>query len=171
MKDGELIDILNRVNTRLKADRVRVTIKQKGNRLYLRGTFPPRPVSNNTKPHQQEIAIGLYVTVEGLHRAEKEARKVGFLLDEQAFDWEPYLRHLPVEQASPKTIGDWINELERDYFTRRARTPESVTTWNTNYQEVFKSLPDDKPLTVEVLKMRSLRLVLTQECVKRPVWR
>ena len=152
MKDGELIDLLNRVNTRLKTDKVRVTIKQKGNRLYLRGTFPPRPRSNNTKPHQQEIAIGLYATVEGLHRAEKEARKVGELLDEQAFDWEPYLRHLTFGQSSPKTTGDWINELERDYFTRRARTPESVTTWKTNYQEVFKSLPDDKPLTVEVLK-------------------
>jgi hypothetical protein len=52
--------------------------------------------SNNTKAHQQEIAIRLGATVEGLHRAEKEARKVGELLDEQAFSWEPYLRHLPL---------------------------------------------------------------------------
>jgi hypothetical protein len=152
MKDGELIDLINRVNTCLKTDKFLITIKQKGNRLYLRGTFPPRPGSNNTKLYQQEIAIALGATVEGLHRAEKEARKVGELLDEHQFSWEPYLRHLQERQPSPKTTGDWINELERDYFTRRARTPSSVTTWNTNYQEIFTHLPYDKPLTVEVLK-------------------
>jgi len=34
---------LNQANNRLRAAKARVTIEVKGNRLYLRATFPPKP--------------------------------------------------------------------------------------------------------------------------------
>ncbi|MBE9127910.1 site-specific integrase, partial [Coleofasciculus sp. LEGE 07081] len=128
-----------------------MTILIKGNRLYLRGTLPPRPMSNKSFPHQQEIALGLDATVDGLHWAEKEARKVGFLLESGDFSWKPYLRHRQVSQLPHKTIGDWISALKTDYFMRRAKTPQSLTTWETNYNEVFKRLPLSQPLTTDLL--------------------
>ncbi len=51
----------------------------------------------------------------------------------------------------PKTITTWIEEFERDYFTRRARTPKSETTWEIDYFRVFTRLPQDQPLTADVL--------------------
>jgi len=147
-----LQNLRHRVNTLLKAGKIGVTILLKGNRLYLRGTFPARPGSSKSFPHQQEIALGIEATLEGIRSAEKEARKVGGLLACQEFSWEPYLRQRKGTQQSPKTIGDWISALETDYFTRRAKTPQSQTTWNTNYKEVFTQLPQKAPLNVEVLQ-------------------
>ena len=150
--DAEFIELLNQVNDRLKMENTPLTIRQKGNRLYLRGKLPPRPISNKSFPHQQDIALGVYATVDGLRLAEKEARKVGFLLESGEFSWKPYLRHRLVPLFPHQTIGDWINALETDYFMRRAKTPQSLTTWETNYAEVFKRLPCSQPLTSTILK-------------------
>ena len=152
MKDCEFIELLNQANRRLKTDKTRVTIIIKGNRLYLRATLPPRPMSNKSFPHQQEIALGVYATVDGLSMAEKEARKVGFRLESGEFSWKPYLRHRLTGTLPYKTVGDWVGALKMDYFMRRAKTPQSLTTWETNYNEVFKRLPGDQPLTELILK-------------------
>ena len=152
MKPESFEDLLRQVNARLKAGKIGVTILPKGNRLYLRGTLPPRPASLKSRPHQQEIAIGLEATPQGLLQAEKEALKVGGLLACGEFSWQPYLRHSLVTQPPPVTIGDWVKAMEVDYFTRRAQTPQSQTTWKTNYQEVFNRLPQSQPLTVDALK-------------------
>ncbi|MCL1474609.1 site-specific integrase [Argonema antarcticum] len=141
---------LSVVNQRLKALKIGVTILQKGNRLYLRGTLPPRPLALKNHPHQQEIALGIEATIEGIRTAEKEARKVGGLLAVGEFDWLPYLRHRAIGQENKK-IGDWVEELEKDYFMRRAKTPQSLSTWQTNYQEVFVRLPKEELLSKEIL--------------------
>ncbi|WP_199336578.1 site-specific integrase [Oscillatoria sp. FACHB-1407] len=80
--------------------------------------------------------------------AEQEARKVGALLDCKEFDWTPYLRH---EIQPSVMVSDWIERFERDYFTRRDRNPQSETTWKDDYVKVFKRLPQDQVLTVEML--------------------
>ncbi len=98
MEETLFKDQLNCVNTRLKVERIGVTIVKKGNRLYLRGTFPPRPGSTKSRPHQQEIALGLLAKAEELFTAEKEARKVGGLLALGEFDWKPLLRHAPKDE-------------------------------------------------------------------------
>jgi hypothetical protein len=110
MEETLFKDQLNCVNTQLKMERIGVTIVKKGNRLYLRGTFPPRPGSTKSRPHQQEIALGLLAKAEGLLTAEKEARKVGGLLALGEFDWEPYVRHAPKDERPCLTIGDWVKQ-------------------------------------------------------------
>ncbi len=54
----------------------------------------------------------------------------------------------PVEQ---KAIALWIEEFEAHYFTCRARTAKSETTWAGDYFKVYKTLPKDQPLTPETL--------------------
>jgi integrase len=57
----------------------------------------------------------------------------------------------PQRHQPPKTIATWVEEFERDYFTRRARTPKSETTWEIDYFRVFSRLPKEQPLTADIL--------------------
>lgn len=140
---------LAQANGRLKSANVGVSIGIKGNRLYLRATFPPRPDSGRVKPYQQRLFLGYHANPAGLKLAEQEARKVGALLDCKEFDWAVYVKSETKNHIQP--IEEWIARFEKDYFTRRARNPKSETTWRHDYLKVFSRLPGDAPLTVELL--------------------
>ncbi|NET31045.1 MAG: site-specific integrase [Cyanothece sp. SIO1E1] len=135
-------------NGRLKAARVGVSIEVKGDRLYLRATFPPKPSSPKQHAYQQRLALGYRLTPAGLKRAEQEARKIGVFLNCGEFSWEPYLR----QKLGTESVGDWISRFEEAYFTRRAKTPQSETTWRYDYLKVFSKLPADQPLTIKMLR-------------------
>jgi integrase len=150
MEIGKFGTQLQQVNSRLKMGQMGVTILSKGNRLYLRGTLPPRPGANKSKPHQQEIALGISATSEGVRSAEKEARKVGGLLASGEFSWLPYIKQ-KIQQPQVQTIADWIAAVETDYFMRRAKNAKSLSTWQTNYLEVYQRLPLDQYLTPDVM--------------------
>lgn len=139
---------LAQANGRLKASNVGVSIEVKGNRLYLRSTFPPKPDSDKEKPSQQRLTLGYHANPAGLKLAEQEARKVGALLDCHEFSWEPYLREAAIE---PLTIIDWVAKFEADYFNRRRRSPKSETTWKTDYFQVLSRLPPDEAITLQLL--------------------
>jgi integrase len=140
---------LNQANGRLRAAKVGVSIEAKGNRLYLRATFPPKPDSQKKKAFQQRLALKFHFNPTGVSLAEQEARKVGALLDCREFSWEPYLHHQ--SSQSPLLVSDWIPQFEQHYFTRRASTPKSQTTWHKDYWAVLKRLPQDQVLTSEIL--------------------
>ncbi len=118
--------------------------------MYLRATLPPKPGTQKEQPHQQEIALGIYANPAGFKRAKAEAIVIGGLLACKEFSWEPYLKQNSVS-ATPKTCREWAEEFEQDYFTRRARTPKSETTFR-EYRLVLHRLPADAPLTAEVMK-------------------
>lgn len=141
---------LAQANGRLKAAKVGVSIEAIGDRLYLRATFPPRPGTKQRENQQQRIALGCHTTVAGLQRAEKEARKVGALLDCGEFDWSVYVK--TEAKNNVQTVADWVSRYERDYFTRRQRNPKSETTWKDDYLKVFKTLPQDEALTLEMMR-------------------
>jgi hypothetical protein len=112
------------VNERLKAGKVGVKVEQRGDRLSLRGTLPPRPNSSKVVWHQQYISLGIYASPAGLQRAEAEAKLVGGLLARGEFDWSRYIE----PQKSEQGCEYWIQKFEKDYYARRGRTP---TTENT----------------------------------------
>jgi len=97
---------LNQANGRLRVARVGVSIEAKGNRLYLRATFPPKPGLQKSKAFQQRLALRFHFNPAGISLAEQEARKVGALLDCREFSWEPYLHHQP--DHSQLLVSDWI---------------------------------------------------------------
>jgi len=140
-------------NGRLKAAKVGIAITRQGDRLYLRGTFPPKPDSDKTTPYQQRLALGIHANPLGIKNAEAEARKVGALLDCKEFSWLPYLG----DRKIAKTCGEWVEKFEKDYFAKRDRNPKTETTWRKNYHEVLKRLPVDVPLDVDALKTLILR--------------
>jgi len=140
-------------NGRLKAANVRVRIQRQGDRLWLRGTFPPKPNSQFENSRQQKFALGTQSNPLGVKLAEAEARKVGALLDCKEFSWIPYLKN----EVNAATCGEWVQKFEKDYFTKRDRNPKTETTWRKNYHEVLKRLPVDEPLNFENLKTLILR--------------
>jgi|SRR6476469_308441 len=139
-------DRINQANGRLRAAKVGVTIQQIGNRLYLKATLPPKPSSTKLRPYQQRIALGIHANPAGISLAEKEARKVGALLDCGEFSWTPYLSPL-TPSSSPFTAADWCQKFEVEF-----RHSVAEITWETEYEAVFKQLPPDQPLTSELLR-------------------
>ncbi|MDX2240172.1 MAG: site-specific integrase [Leptolyngbyaceae cyanobacterium bins.302] len=139
---------LAQANGRLKSDHVGVAIETKGNKLVLRATFPPKPGSERDSSFQQRLFIGYSFNPAGLKLAEKEARKIGGLLQSEEFDWKPYIK----EKAASSTVAEWVEQFEADYFTRRERNPQSLTTWKDDYLKVFRRLPENKALTTSLLK-------------------
>ncbi|WP_414574263.1 site-specific integrase [Nostoc sp. CCY 9925] len=124
--------------------------------LRLRGTFPPKPGAKEDRPSRQRIYPGISATPEGVRIAEKEAFKVRLSLDEKNFDWQVYTRHHNHDIHLPSTVGEWILLFEEDYFNRRRKDQQTLTTWKTEYQAVFRRLPPDEPLNAEILRQTIL---------------
>ncbi len=139
---------LEQINQQLKAANIGVRVRQKGNRLYLRATLPPKPDSGKERSHQQEISLGIYANPAGFKRAKAEAIALGAALALKQFSWEPYLK---VEIEAPKLVADWVREFEIDYFDRRVRNPKSETTYDKDYRLTFRRLDPNATLTADLI--------------------
>ncbi|MEP0919406.1 integrase [Leptolyngbya sp. DQ-M1] len=144
---------LEKVNDRLKAANLGVTIhaRGKGSLLSLRAKVPPK--NGDGSPKWQYISLGLQNNPAGLKRAELEAKKLSVQIGLREFQWSDWVEP---EQDQPETIAAWIERYEIEYFNRRSRTPKSETTWKTDYKQPFGQLPPDEPLTAEVLRQSIL---------------
>jgi integrase len=138
-----------------------VAIREKGNWLYLRFTAEPMPGSKQQKRCQHDIATGYSNTPAGVQQAFKDALVIDAKLASKTFSWTDdwdevaYVRRQEPKAEVPKlrlmTHREAIEAFEADYFNRRARTPESETTWRTSYMGVFRKLPPNELLTRESL--------------------
>ncbi len=137
------------VNERLKDARVRLRLMVRGGRIWVQGTFPPKPGSDRPRPYQQRFTLKLSANPDGFRRAEHEARLIGAELEAREFRWEKYLS--PDRLPESKPCRKWIAEFREHYLTRNELKP---STWNGDWQNIYKRLPQDEPLTIEV--MRSL---------------
>lgn len=146
------MDKLEKLNSRLRAARLGVTVRVRGNRLSLRATLPPKQGSNQDKPYQQEISLGIYAGPAGLKRAEAEAKLLGASIASGIFSWDKYID----PGSSPITIGQWVKKFEEYYWQTHQKTKTSETTWLTEYNRFFKLLPDNESLN----KKRLLEAVL-----------
>ena len=144
---------MNQANGRLRASNMRVRILLRNERLYLRATLPPKPGSGKKGRYRQEISLGSKATVAGVKYAENEARKLAVSLDCKEFSWEPYLQQQEALDLE-KTVGDWLLKIEEHYWLAHRLTEASQTTWKKDYERVFRELPRERALTVEVLQVQ-----------------
>ncbi|MDG2990551.1 site-specific integrase [Candidatus Synechococcus calcipolaris G9] len=151
----EISSRINQANGRLKLGKIRLKIEKAGHRLCLRGTLPPKPGSTQTKNHQQRLYLGLPANPNGISEAEKLARKISALLDCKEFDWQDWLKP---DQQDSNTVGYWIERLETDYFTTKARTLTTQKTFNHDYKERLLKLSQDAVLTSDLLKSHALKI-------------
>lgn len=136
---------INQANGRLKAGRVGVVILQRGNRLHLRATLPPKPHQPHKPPHQQIITLGIYANPPGIAWAEKQARLLGGQLAGGIFHWEEWI----AVDRPPETIGQWRSRFFEEFPKQRQL---SQISWDTDYKRPLNRLPGEAPLTAEYLE-------------------
>ncbi len=134
----DFCDLLRSANQKLIDFNCGISIEQKGQRLYLRGTLPPKPESKRQRPHQQYLSLGVYANPDGLKFALKEAKKVGTLKMCGEFDWSPYVQKK--QARDPESPEEAIAAFEKHYFSTRKDTPTTRQTFKHEYLGVFKKL-------------------------------
>jgi integrase len=146
----DISKLLEAANERLRAARTGVTIEARGKNenLYLRGTFPPKVGSGRSRPYRQRICLDMPGTPKTIKLAEAQAKLIGAELNLGQFDWGKWRGG---GYGSRKTFADWVEEFETDYWANNKRTLASETTWKGNYFKVYRKLPEDADLTLELL--------------------
>lgn len=120
--------------------------------MVLRGTLPPKPDSNKLNPHQQRITLGVKDNVDGLKYAEAKAKEIGGLVALSKFDWTPYIRKEEEPQFTAPVVQDWIEKLEKEYFSDKDNNDTTRQTWKHDYLEPFSKLTLDSELAESSLK-------------------
>lgn len=129
---------LEAVNERLKGCPVK--IYQRGDRLHLRATLPPRTGSG--LPKQQFIPLTAAATPDGFKWAEARALELAGQIRSDRFSWEAWIPEEKRERI-PLVI-DQIKAFEKKY---RASHQLTDRTWERHWDYVFRRLRQDKPLT------------------------
>jgi integrase len=150
---------LEKTNQRLKSGAIWVKICVKGNKLYLQGTFPPKPDSTRGQPYQQYLTLGVSANPSGLKVAEAKAKEIAALLDLGRFDWSPYIKQKKVAVGATEavTVADWLERFEQNYFESRPRTSAKLNTFHKNYRTLLARMPGTQLLTAELLRQTVLQ--------------
>ncbi|XFA73098.1 site-specific integrase [Thermosynechococcaceae cyanobacterium Okahandja] len=133
--DGQIAQ----VNQRLKAAQLGLQIERRGQRLNLRGTFPPRPGTQRLRPHQQRLSLALPATAAGLKQAEKEAKIIAAKLLDQSFRWQDYLTLPRVGSVGGLSLAEQVAAYEEVFF-RANPSSSRRTTWQTAYAPYLRQL-------------------------------
>lgn len=142
---------LDAITKRLKAERIGVAVIQRGDKLSIRATLPPKQGSSKNMPYQQSISLGFYANEQGLEQSESLAREMGAQLASNRFSWEAWTQFTPASVPTAlefKKVGEWLQSFEAEL---RAHNPITDCTWRTNYQLVFSKLPKSELLTDDLL--------------------
>jgi hypothetical protein len=111
-----------RANAKKEIVGLPIRIVRQNKKLYLRGTFPSKTGGN---PSQYRYALNLDACVHLISIAVTKAREIGLKLALGEFKWEveqPIAIAPPVPQIV--TIGQWVAEFERQYWTKKGRTKD-----------------------------------------------
>jgi integrase len=115
-------------NSRLKAARVRVSLKLSGKTIQLQATLPDKPEGSKGKPWQQIISLGIPANLDGLKTAEEEAYELGKLIARHTFEWNDKYLGNGVIRKECKTIGELLEEFEAEYFKIRPFSEKTQKT-------------------------------------------
>ncbi|MEM6716055.1 MAG: site-specific integrase [Cyanobacteria bacterium P01_D01_bin.6] len=135
---------LDKVNARLKAARLGLKVERRGDTLALRGTLPPRPGSDRTRPYQQRIPLKLPAHKAGLKQAEQEAKVIAARLIEDTFDWRQYLVQSGPVFGSDELAAK-ITAFEQHYIAAGHADPDKhvasvQATWSKAYAPYLRKL-------------------------------
>lgn len=144
------------INQRLRNENIGVRIYLRGQRLYLRGSFPPKPHSKRDKSHQQDIALGYRPNPAGLAAVYKQAKLIEAQIINRVFDWRDYqIRNLT--KVEPQTFQDWMLKFEEDFQTY-SLSKNKKTRWKAVYTTLCK-LPLDQVFTWETLETMAVKTI------------
>ncbi|MEM6425588.1 MAG: site-specific integrase [Cyanobacteria bacterium P01_D01_bin.128] len=134
---------IDKVNARLKAARLGLIVEQRGNRLNLRGTLPPRPESSRLRPYQQRIPLGIPATKAGLKQIEQQAKVIAAELIQQTFDWRNYLLYTGGKPLMQQELSAKVEAFYQQFLVDKAditRPDAARTTWDKAYAPYLRKL-------------------------------
>lgn len=142
---------LEAVNSRLKASHIGVEVLQRGRKLSLRATLPPKPGSGKTKPHQQIISTSKYSTPEGLEEAEALAMELRSQLQRERFNWENWLGLTAsmAQELCSSAISRYKTHCLNRIICRADAEGEQI--WHKHFWLYLKRLPSEAELTADLL--------------------
>ncbi len=141
--DSSLDTRIAQVNQRLKAAKMGLQIERRGEKLNLRGTFPPRPGSLRLKPSQQRLSLGLPATPGGLKQAEQEVKIIAAQLIQNTFDWRNYVYGTGWGRLDQMGLAQQIQAFEQHFLTdtgRKGHPTSAQTTWEFGYAPYLRKL-------------------------------
>lgn len=136
---------ISQTNQRLKAAQMGLQIERRGQKLSLRGKFPPRPDSPRLRSHQQRLSLNLPATPAGLKQAEQEVKIIAAQLLQNTFSWRNYLM-VGGDRLHQMDLPAKLKAFEQHYFAQSNsaqsdRRPASArTTWETAYAPYLRKL-------------------------------
>jgi integrase len=134
---------ITQVNQRLKAAKMGLQIERRGEKLNLRGTFPPRPGSLRLKPSQQRLSLGLPATIAGLKQAEQEVKIIAAQLIQNTFDWHNYVYGTGWGRLDQLGLAQQIQAFEQHFLSdagRKGHPASAQTTWEFGYAPYLRKL-------------------------------
>ncbi len=143
-------ELIKAANKRLKAAAVGVAIQGRGKNCYMSlvATLPPKDKRERRPPYQQRIRLGLAANAKGVRRAEELARKLGAQVALKEFRWDEWN-----PERRRETVSDYVQALEIEFWRKHdTDTPAHHETWRVGYWSVLKTLPMDRPMTIELLE-------------------
>jgi hypothetical protein len=149
--DFQAVDrAIERANAKKEIVGLPIRIVQQDKKLYLRGTFPSK---TGGSPSQHRYALNLDAKTHLISIAVTKAREIGLKLALGEFKWEieqPIAVAPPVPQIV--TIGQWVTEFERQYWTKKERTKDAELNYRMDYGAIFEKIDLDKTISIDRLK-------------------
>ena len=137
-------DAINQANERLRANRYRVRIEQRRQRLYLRATLPSPEAGQ--PPRQQRVALGIEAQPGRIHEAEAQAARLHFEVVTGSFEWGRW-REAPnpesVEVVTKGLTRDAVHTRTSDWVYQRSSSPErAALLMSKTYTPAIRKLPE-----------------------------
>jgi intergrase/recombinase len=126
---------------------VRVKIRVKGDRLYLRATLPAK---EGIGKKQYDVSTGLVDNQDGLRVAKARAQRLEADLNLEKFDWSDW-----IEIADPDkglTVQEAIARFENWYWETRGKTKGREQAYLDGYQRYFDLLPTATRIDADLLR-------------------
>lgn len=130
----------------------RCAIRVMKGRLYLRTSHaPPKPGEKQSS--RVQVALGVAATSAGLKYAIARAQKMESDLLWGRFDWGDWLSG---DQKPAKTVGDWVEVFERQWWDKTPKDSNKINYYHKNYELIFNRLPQDELFTPELVRREIL---------------
>jgi integrase len=123
-----------------KSTALGLQIEQRGSKLTLRGTLPPKPHSKRLQAHQQRISLTLPANLESLDLATQQAKLIAAQMIRGSFSWQGYDDADASTDRSGDNWSDRTARFEQHFWTTRGASASTRSTWVTAYKPYLVNL-------------------------------
>lgn len=155
---SKCVPTVESINQDLRSANIGVSLVQRGSKLSLQATLPPKPDSIKTKPFQQQISLGLYANTEGLQQARAAALDLSSQLARSQFRWQDWISGQP-SSSSGATCGDWLERYRKHIIAAHFKLePGLEDSWwkHCYYPYGLRHLPLEQILTEDLILTATL---------------